>query len=118
MREFGAVVPDVLVRIIEHCLAKVARRSVSPPRASWPIRSACGLHRLHDTESLVRESTRGLDCFIQGACDTFSRSSFRQPGDRYQEVIIEATEGKNNERPIFPCSPSAGQQNRPTSPLR
>ena len=55
------------------------------------------IHRLRDTESLVRESTKGLDCFIQGACDTF-RVILPLPGDRLQEVVIEATEGKNNER--------------------
>ena len=55
------------------------------------------LHRLRDTESLVRESAKGLDCFIQGARDTF-RVIMPQPGERLQEVIIEVSDGKNDEQ--------------------
>ena len=66
------------------------------------------IHRLRDTESLVRESAEGLDCFIQGFRDTF-RLILSLPGDRLQEVVIEATEGKNQERllSVFSvCSPA------------
>ena len=54
------------------------------------------IRRLRDTESLVRESAEGLDCFIQGCRDTF-RLIVSLPDDRLQEVIVEASEGKNQE---------------------
>ncbi len=96
VRAFVAAVPDLLVEILERCLAKspsVRYSSAMDLADSLQI----AVHRLRDTESLVRESTKGLDCFIQGACDTF-RIILPLPGDRLQEVVIEATEGKNNER--------------------
>ena len=57
----------------------------------------CTIHRQRDTESLVREAAQGLDCFIQGYGDTF-RVILTLPGNRLQEVVIEATEEKNHER--------------------
>jgi serine/threonine-protein kinase len=96
VRDFASGVPDALADILERCLAKSPAeryRTASELAGSFEI----AIHRLRDTESLVRESTRGLDCFIQGACDTF-RIILPQPGDRLQEVVIEATESKNNER--------------------
>ena len=79
--------------------------------AAWPSRRPSGLTPLPSwrsrfssrftvcaiPERLVRDSADGLDCFIQGCRDTF-RVILPQPGDRLQEVIIEATEGKNDER--------------------
>jgi serine/threonine-protein kinase len=90
------VVPDVLRGILKRCLAKSPAERYETARQladSFQI----ALHRLRDTESLVRESAKGLDCFIQGARDTF-RVIFPQPNDRLQEVIIEVTEGKNGEQ--------------------
>jgi serine/threonine-protein kinase len=55
------------------------------------------IHRDRDTESLVYEAAKGIDCFIQGYGDTF-RVILPLRGDRLQEVVIEATEEKNNER--------------------
>ena len=88
-------VPEALDTILKRCLAKSpADRYGSARELADSFQVA--LHRLRDTESLVRESAKGLDCFIQGARDTF-RVIIPQPGERLQEVIIEVTEGKNNE---------------------
>ncbi len=96
VREFDDAVPDLLVEILQRCLAKSpSDRYSSAMDLADSLQIA--VHRLRDTETLVRESTKGLDCFIQGACDTF-RIILPLPGDRLQEVVIEATEGKNNER--------------------
>jgi serine/threonine-protein kinase len=95
VREFAAAVPEALAAVLERCLAKSPADRYSTARELADSLQFAG-HRLRDTESLVRESTRGLDCFIQGACDTF-RIIVPLPGDRLQEVIIEATEGKNND---------------------
>jgi serine/threonine-protein kinase len=96
VRSFASGVPDVLVDILERCLAKSpSDRFTTADELAESFEIA--IHRLRDTESLVRESTRGLDCFIQGAGDTF-RVILPLAGDRLQEVIIESTEGKNNER--------------------
>ena len=89
-------VPDALGSILKRCLAKSpAERYATARELANSFQLA--LHRLRDTESLVRESAKGLDCFIQGARDTF-RVIIPQPNDRLQEVIIEVTEGKNNEQ--------------------
>jgi serine/threonine protein kinase len=90
------IVPDALAAIVKRCLAKSpSDRYLNARELADSFQLA--LHRLRDTESLVRESAKGLDCFIQGARDTF-RVIIPQPGDRLQEVIIEATEGKNDEQ--------------------
>jgi serine/threonine protein kinase len=89
-------VPDALDAILKRCLAKSPAERFSSAREladSFQV----ALHRLRDTESLVRESAKGLDCFIQGARDTF-RVIIPQPGERLQEVIIEVTVGKNDEQ--------------------
>jgi serine/threonine-protein kinase len=103
-----APVPNVLVEILNRCLARLpADRFATASELALAFQLA--VHRLRDTESLVRESTHGLDCFIQGARDTF-RVIVRLPGDRLQEVVIEATDGKNNERylSVFSvCGPAA-----------
>ena len=92
----SVAVPDALDAILKRCLAKSpADRYATARELADSFQLA--LHRLRDTESLVRESAKGLDCFIQGARDTF-RVIIPQPGDRLQEVIIEVTEGKNNEQ--------------------
>ncbi len=92
----SVTVPDALGAIVKRCLAKSpADRYANARELADSFQLA--LHRLRDTESLVRESAKGLDCFIQGARDTF-RVIIPQPGDRLQEVIIEAAEGKNDEQ--------------------
>jgi serine/threonine-protein kinase len=96
IRQIVNTVPDVLVEVLERCLAKSpADRYRSAAALAEAIQLS--IHRLRDTENLVRESAKGLDCFIQGCRDTF-RVILPLPGDRLQEVVIEATEGKNGER--------------------
>ena len=96
IRQFVDAIPDALVEIVEKCLAK------SPDDRFATARDLADslervIHRQRDTESLVREAARGIECFIQGYGDTF-RVILPLPGDRLQEVVIEATEEKNNER--------------------
>jgi serine/threonine-protein kinase len=96
IRQFVETVPDVLVEIVERCLAKsLAERFANAGQLADALQVA--IHRLRDTESLVREAAKGLDCFIQGYGDTF-RVILPLPGDRLQEVVIEAEDGKNGER--------------------
>ena len=96
VREFVAAVPDALVEILEKCLAKSPddRYRNAEELGDALLRT---IHRQRDTESLVREAAKGIDCFIQGYGDTF-RVILPLPADRLQEVVIEATEEKNNER--------------------
>jgi serine/threonine-protein kinase len=96
IRQLISSVPEVLVAVVERCLAKSpADRYRTANELTEALEIA--IHRLRDTESLVGESASGLDCFIQGARDTF-RVVLPLPGDRLQEVVIEATEGSNGER--------------------
>jgi serine/threonine-protein kinase len=96
VREHAAGVPEILAEIVARCLAKSpGDRYASAKELADSFQLA--LHRFRDTESLIRESASGLDCFIQGARDTF-RVVLSLPGERLQEVVIEATEGKNGER--------------------
>jgi serine/threonine-protein kinase len=96
VRSFTSGVPDVLVEILERCLAKSPSERY-PTARELAEKFQIAIHRLRDTETLVRESTKGLDCFIQGTGETF-RIILPLPGDRLQEVIIESTEAKSSER--------------------
>ncbi len=85
-----AEIPDSLAEIVTRALAKSpGDRFGSAAELAQALDAA--LHRPRDTESLVREAASGLDCFIQGARDTF-RVIVALPGDRLQEVVIEATD--------------------------
>jgi serine/threonine-protein kinase len=96
IRQQVSSVPDGVVEVLERCLAKSPGDRFESARA---LAAALGraIHRRPDTESLVRESTKGIDCFIQGCRDTF-RVILPLPGDRLQEVVIEATEEPGEER--------------------
>ncbi len=96
IREFVPSIPDALAEILSRCLAKSPDdRYANADELAEALQVA--IYHLRDTESLVRESAEGLDCFIQGYRDTF-RLILSLPGDRLQEVIVESSEGKNQER--------------------
>lgn len=96
IRRVAPDAPDRVVAILERCLAKLpAERYQSAEELAEDLQSA--VFHLRDTESLVRESIEGLDCFVQGGRDHY-RILFQLPGDRLQEVYLELTQGKNEER--------------------
>ncbi|MHC5537572.1 serine/threonine-protein kinase [Singulisphaera rosea] len=90
VREFASDVPDVVTEILARCLAKYPEeRYQSADELADDLESA--LFGLQETESLVRESVEGLDCFIQGGRDHY-RILFSLPNDRLQEVYVEVTQ--------------------------
>jgi serine/threonine-protein kinase len=95
IRQFVPTIPNTLAEILTRCLSKSPGDRYS---AAGELAEALQLtvHRLRDLESLVRESSQGLDCLIQGYRDTF-RVILTLPGDRLQEVIIESSEGNHPE---------------------
>jgi serine/threonine-protein kinase len=94
-----AVVPeasDGLSKILSRCLSKdPIERFENAEQLEEELETVIG--QMIDTESLVRESVEGLDCFIQGARDNH-RIIFKLPNDRIQEVYLEVTHGRHNER--------------------
>jgi len=96
------VVPEIgdqLAEIVGRCLAKSpADRYASAADLADQLQLI--IHHLRDTESLVRQSVEGLDCFVQGGRDTF-RIMIPQPGDRLQEVMVEVNEGDQGKNERF-----------------
>jgi serine/threonine-protein kinase len=89
-------VPPGVTPILERCLAKRPEdRYESAAELADDVELV--IARTRDTESLVRESLEGLDCFVQGARDNF-RVHFRLPGNRLQEVYVEVEENAGGER--------------------
>jgi serine/threonine-protein kinase len=96
IRAIAPAVPDIVASIIDRCLAKAPEdRFQSADGLAEELQTA--VYHLRDTESLVRESLDGLDCFVQGGRDYY-RVLFQLPGDRLQEVYVEPAEGKRGER--------------------
>ncbi len=95
-RAISPDVPDDVAVILTRCLAK---NPENRPESADELADAleASLLNLRETESLVRESVEGLDCFIQGGRDNF-RILFPLPNDRLQEVYIEASQGEDGER--------------------
>ncbi len=97
IRIIVSAIPERLALIVGRCLAKDPAE-----RCSSSLELADELHvvirQFKDTESLIRDSLRGVDCFLQGSRDTFRIVLPQQGGERLQEVMVEVTEGKNNER--------------------
>jgi serine/threonine-protein kinase len=95
IREQIEDIPQLVVNVLERTLAKnPSDRYASAEELADDLMVA--IHRLRDTETLVNESVKGLDCFVQGARDLF-RIIFPLPGDRLQEVLVEGNEGKNQD---------------------
>ncbi|MDR3637191.1 MAG: serine/threonine-protein kinase [Isosphaeraceae bacterium] len=96
IRRVIADVPEAVKDILDRCLAKrPEHRYVKADELADDLQAA--VYRLRETESLVRESLEGLDCFVQGGRDNY-RILFQLPGDRLQEVYLEAAGGKQGER--------------------
>lgn len=88
-------VPQLVVDVLDRALAKRPEdRYAGADELADDLLGV--IRRLRDTETLVRESVKGLDCFVQGARDFF-RIIFPLPGDRLQEVLVEGNEGKNQD---------------------
>jgi serine/threonine protein kinase len=96
VRRMAPTIPDSLVEVLERCLAKSPTDRFESAKG-LATALARTIHSQRDTETLVRESTKGIDCFIQGYRDTF-RVITPLPGDRLQEVVIEVTEEEDHER--------------------
>lgn len=95
IREQVEDIPQLVVNVLERTLAKnPSDRYANAEELADDLMVA--IHRLRDTETLVNESVKGLDCFVQGARDLF-RIIFPLPGDRLQEVLVEGNEGKNQD---------------------
>jgi eukaryotic-like serine/threonine-protein kinase len=95
IRKVAPAVPENLAEILSRCLAKAPEdRYDTATGLAEALQDV--ISRRRDTESLVRESVQGLDCFIQGCRDTF-RLIVSLPGDRLQEVIVEASEAPNQD---------------------
>ena len=90
--------PDAVQDIIERCMAK---RPEGRFESAVEVAEALGgvIHQLRDTESMIRESVEGINCFVQGARDRF-RIVFHLPTERLQEVYIESNIGPGGERLI------------------
>jgi serine/threonine-protein kinase len=90
-------IPDRLATIIGRCLAKnPGDRFSSGLEVADELRVV--IRQFKDTESLIRESVRGLDCFIQGSRDVFRVILPQQRGERLQEVVVEVSDGRDGER--------------------
>jgi serine/threonine-protein kinase len=96
IRQVASSIPESVASILMRCLAKRPNdRYESAEELAEDLQTA--IYHLRDTESLVYESVEGLDCFVQGARDTF-RILFPLPNDRLQEVYVEVSEGRKGER--------------------
>ncbi len=97
IRTIVEAMPDRLAEILGRCLAKnPADRFASSLELADELRLV--VQQLRDTESLIRDSMRGIDCFVQGSRDTFRIILPQRGGERLQEVNAEVNEGKHGER--------------------
>ena len=96
VRKLAPMVPQSVSAILEGCLAK--RPHDRFDSASSLAEALQGVvFQLRDTESLIRESVEGSDCYVQGSHDHF-RVFFRLPANRLQEVYAEVTQSPTGER--------------------
>ncbi len=96
VRKLVPAVPQSVSAIIDRCLAKrPADRYDSASTLADELQGV--VFQLRDTESLIRESVEGIDCYLQGTHDHF-RIFFRLPADRLQEVYAEVSQSPTGER--------------------
>jgi serine/threonine-protein kinase len=96
IRRIAPQVPEVVSKILGRCLAKQPReRYDSADELADDLKSAV-LH-LRDTESLIRESVEGLNCFVQGGRDHY-RILFQLSSERLQEVYLEVSQSVQGDR--------------------
>ena len=96
VRDHDPSVPSDASEIIARCLAKRPEdRYASAEELASQLQSV--VYQLRDTDSLIRESLEGLDCFAQGGSDHY-RILFPLPHDRLQEVYVDASHGPSGER--------------------
>jgi serine/threonine-protein kinase len=97
IRTLVSAIPERLALIVGRCLAKdPAERYSSSLELADEL--SVVIRQFRDTESLIRGSLRGVDCILQGSRDTFRIVLPQQRGERLQEVMVEVSEGSNNER--------------------
>lgn len=97
VREINSTIPESLSSLVRRCLAKSPRdRHASTHRLAEDLQFV--IRELRDTESLVRESLRGLEGFLEGARESFRIVLPQRGGERLQEVLVEVNEGKTGER--------------------
>ncbi len=96
IRSLAPEVTNDLAAILERCLSKdPADRFESAEELGETLEAL--IAQMLDTETLVRESVEGLDCFVQGARDHF-RILVKLPKNRLQEVYVEVGQGRHKER--------------------
>ena len=96
VREIVSTVSEDVHLILNRCMAKQPKeRFESAAELSEALRSV--INSLQNTGELLQEALQGIDCFIQGGLDNY-RVVFRLPQDRIQEVYLEVTTGRHNER--------------------
>jgi eukaryotic-like serine/threonine-protein kinase len=96
VRLVASGVPNSVSSIIDRCLAKRPEdRFESAAELAVELQGV--IYQLRDTESLIRESIEGLDCFMQGSHDHY-RIIFHLPTNRLQEVYVEVSQGPGGER--------------------
>jgi serine/threonine-protein kinase len=89
-------VPAAVIAILERCLAKRPEdRHASAGELAGELLSV--ISDLRDTETLVNEVVKDVDCFVQGSHDRY-RIVIRLPGERLQEVYLESMQGRYGER--------------------
>jgi serine/threonine-protein kinase len=96
VRAFLPKASDSIPAIIARCLSKQPEdRYDSAAELADDLEAV--IYELRDTETLVNESTAGLDCFVAGAHDHY-RIVFRLPENRLQEVYLEVSQNPSGER--------------------
>jgi serine/threonine protein kinase len=90
-------IPETLRLVLKRCLAKApAERYRGTTELADDLLVV--MQHLRDTESLVRESLHGIDCFLQGRHESYRIILPQQGGQRLQEVLVEVNQAKDGER--------------------